>query len=210
MVPYRAVIRVPPFLVAVALGVALACTESDRADSAAREWRVVLDVKRAAQEAPSENQQTARQAYADAVANFLARNPTHARAAEVYEGLVFEQAGELTANARYDAAVELYQWLLARNPGNEAARDGLARAMDRRSVTREEVGALRLGMTEVDVRIRLGSPLPGWSRTMRRGERTIDAWYYARPGGGVAGVFFDRGRVFAAEFDGPVALESGR
>jgi hypothetical protein len=42
---------------------------------------------------------------------------------------------------------------------------------------------------------------------MRRGNRTIHAWYYARPDGGVAGVFFDRGKLFAAEFDGPVALQ---
>lgn len=206
MVPYRAVIRISPFLIAGALGFALACTGSDPADEAAREWRAVLDAKRAMESATAKRQPDARQAYADAVASFLAQHPTHARAGEVYEALVLEQATQLSENARYDAAVELYQWLLARNPENDAARDGLARAMDRRSVSREEISALLLGMSEVDVRIRLGAPLPGWSRTMRRGNRTIHAWYYARPDGGVAGVFFDRGRLFAAEFDGPVAL----
>lgn len=207
MVPYRAVIRISPFLIAGALGFTLSCTGSDPADEAAREWRAVLDAKRAMETATAERRPDARQAYADAVASFLAQHPTHARAGAVYEALVLEQATQLSASARYDAAIELYQWLLARNPQNDAARDGLARAIDRRSVSLDEIRALRIGMSEVDVRIRLGAPLPGWSRAMRRGHRTIHAWYYARPDGGVAGVFFDRGKLFAAEFDGPVALQ---
>ena len=41
--------------------------------------------------------------------------------------------------------------------------------------------------------------MPGWSAKNKRPEATIEAWYYRTRGGGVAGVYFREGKVFAAE-----------
>lgn len=183
-----------------------ACGGHSFDDPATADWRAVLAQKRLAARAVPPNDVVARQAYADALANFVSRYPRHARGAEVYEALVLDHAESLVVAGRIDAAVGEYQWVLSRNAKNERARSGLARAIDRRSVSRDEAADLVRGMSPAAVRKLLGSPLPGWTRTLRSGARPVEAWYYEKEGGGVVGVFFEGGKLFAVEFDGLVPL----
>jgi hypothetical protein len=54
-------------------------------------------------------------------------------------------------------------------------------------------------MSQREVAAILGKSMPGWSAKNKRPEATIEAWYYRTRGGGVAGIYFREGKVFAAE-----------
>ena len=45
----------------------------------------------------------------------------------------------------------------------------------------------------------LGKPIPGWTARTERRETVVEAWYYRKIDGGVAGVYFRDGELFAAE-----------
>jgi hypothetical protein len=194
--------------VAAFLAVAAGCSPSVLDDPVAAEWRGVMEAKREWQDAAPAHRTAAHQAYIDRLTAFVRSHPDHGRGRQVYEEAELEFARDLATRGEYDRAIAYYQSVLRTNPGHADAQVELEAAERRRFVTPEALGALRSGMTPEEVRERLGQPLPGWSRTMRRGDSTIVSWYYRRRDGGVAGVFFQNGRLFAAEHQQPVRLAS--
>jgi hypothetical protein len=174
-----------------------ACGGRDAAPDAAGEWRGVLQQKRAAT-VPNATSRD-KQAYADALGAFVARNPSHGRAREVYERIQIDFARDLAALGRYQDAIRVYRAVLAHDPRNDAAARGLSEAVDRLAVTRAKLVQLERGMSQHDVARILGKPIPGWSETKERPDATIECWYYRTSEGGVAGVYFRDGALFAAE-----------
>jgi tetratricopeptide (TPR) repeat protein len=184
------------FLLLLALLMA-ACGGRDAAPDAAGEWRGVLLHKRAAA-APNATARD-KQAYADALGAFVARNPSHGRAREVYERIQIDFARDLAALGRYQDAIRVYRAVLAHDPRNDDAARGLSDAVDRLAVTRAKLVQLERGMSQHDVARLLGKPIPGWTETKERPDATIECWYYRTSEGGVAGVYFRDGALFAAE-----------
>ena len=176
---------------------AFGCAQQPEQPDRQAEWREVLAQKKAAvaREASADN----RQVYADSVAAFVRRNPDHGRARDVYHRIQLEFADDLAALGRHQDAVRFYRAVLAHNPDNRAAREKLAATLDLLAVSREKLLLLDKGMSHRDVSRILGKPVPGWTvRNSRRGTVT-EAWYYRTTSGGLAGVYFREGKVFAAE-----------
>ena len=161
------------------------------------EWRDVLQHKRAAVAPGAKPEQ--KQVYADSVRAFVEKHPDHGRAREVWQRLQLEFADDLASLGRHQDAIRFYRAVLQHDPANEHASRGLATAVERLAVSREKLLALEKGMSHREVAAILGKPMPGWSAKNKRAEATIEAWYYRTRGGGVAGVYFRDGRVFAAE-----------
>lgn len=161
------------------------------------EWRDVLRHKRAAVSQQANPQ--ARQIYADALSSFVLRHPGHLRAREVYQRIQLEFAKDLSSFGRYQDAIRFYRAVLTSDPRNEEARRGLAAAVERLAVNHEKLLRIEVGMSQKNVQNLLGKPMPGWTVTNERPAATIEAWYYRTPDGGVAGIYFREGRVFAAE-----------
>jgi tetratricopeptide (TPR) repeat protein len=185
------------FLIMIALA-AVSCSggSRDAADNPS-EWLRVLRHKQAAStpNAPVK----AKQVYADTLGAFVQTHPTHSRAREVYQRIELDFAGELAALGRYQDAIPIYRAVLAHDPKNAAALRGLGDAADHLAVTHEKLLALEKGMSQRDVAHLLGKPIPGWQVRNNRPDATIESWYYRRVGGGVAGVYFRDGVLFAAE-----------
>ena len=137
--------------------------------------------------------------YADSLGAFVRNHPTHSRAREVYEHIQLDFARELAFLGRYQDAIRIYRAVLAHDPQNVAALRGLGDAVDHLAVSREKLLALRKGMSQRDVAHLLGKPIPGWQVRNDRPDTTIESWYYRRIGGGIAGVYFRDGVLFAAE-----------
>lgn len=161
------------------------------------EWQDVLRHKKAAVAADARPEQ--KQVYADSVRAFVQRHPEHGRAREVWQRLQLEFAEDLASLGRHQEAIRVYRGVLAHDPANADATRGLAAAAGRLAVSREKLLALEKGMSHREVASILGKPMPGWTVTNERAEATFEAWYYRTHGGGVAGVYFRDGKVFAAE-----------
>jgi hypothetical protein len=189
--------RVFPIVSAGLLLFAAACADREAQPDQTAEWRDVLQHKRAA--AAPEASPKHKQVYADSVRAFVERHPDHGRAREVWQRLQLEFADDLAGIGRYRDAIRFYRAVLSHDPGNDHARRGLALAVDRLAVSRERLLALEKGMSEREVAALLGKPMPGWTATNRRPGATVEAWYYQTRDGGVAGVYFRDGKVFAAE-----------
>ena len=80
-----------------------------------------------------------------------------------------------------------------------AAQQGLSNAVEHLTVSHEKLLALQKGMSEREVAHLLGKPIPGWQIRTERPDSTIESWYYRRVDGGIAGVYFRDGALFAAE-----------
>ncbi|HKS22728.1 MAG TPA: hypothetical protein VJZ76_08025 [Thermoanaerobaculia bacterium] len=183
-------------LLLVAL-LAAACGGNGAAPDNSGEWRGVLQQKRAA---AAPNATTAeKQAYADSLGAFVQRNPSHSRAREVYQRIQVDFARDLAAIGRYQDAIRVYRAVLVHDPRNADAMHGLTEAIDRLAVTRAKLVQLERGMSEHEVAHILGKPIPGWTETKERPDATIECWYYRTAEGGVAGVYFRDGALFAAE-----------
>ena len=176
---------------------AAACADRNAQSDHQSEWREVLRTKPAAV-APNAKPED-RQAYADAVRGFVEKHPDHGRAREVWQRLQLEFADDLAAMGRHQDAIRFYRAVLTHDPTNAPASRGLALAVDRLAVSRERLLELEKGMSQRQVANVLGRPMPGWTAKNKRPEATIEAWYYRTRGGGVAGVYFRDGKVFAAE-----------
>ena len=161
------------------------------------EWRGILRQKQAAA-APNATARD-KQAYADSLGAFVEHNPSHSRAREVYQRIQIDFARELAALGRNQDAIRVYRAVLAHDPGNAEAAQGLSDAIDRLAVTRAKLVQLERGMSQHDVARILGKPIPGWTERTERPDATIDCWYYRTAEGGVAGVYFRDGALFAAE-----------
>lgn len=170
-----------------------AVTEADHR----AEWRDVLRHKPAAIALDASLEQ--KQVYADSVRAFVQKHPNHGRAREVWQRLQLEFADDLAGVGRYQDAIRFYRAVLEHDPAHEDARRGLAAAADRLTVTRDKLLELKKGMSEREVASVLGRPIPGWTAKKRRPGATFEAWYYRTRTGGVAGVYFREGKVFAAE-----------
>ncbi|HXH39119.1 MAG TPA: tetratricopeptide repeat protein [Thermoanaerobaculia bacterium] len=168
----------------------------DAADSPS-EWLRVLRHKQAAS-APNAPVKT-KQVYADTLGAFVRSHPTHSRAREVYQHIQLDFARELASLGRYQDAIPIYRAVLAHDPGNAAASRGLGDAVEHLAVSHEKLLELEKGMSQRDVAHILGKPIPGWQVRNERPDATIESWYYRRVGGGVAGVYFRDGVLFAAE-----------
>lgn len=161
------------------------------------EWAAVLRHKQAATATDATPAQ--KQVYADSVRAFVQKHPNHGRAREVWHRIQLEFADELAEHGRYRDAIRFYRSVATHDPFNAHALRGLTAASDRLAVTRDKLLALEKGMTEREVAQILGKPLPGWTSVNRRAAAKIEAWYYPTRSGGVAGVYFRQGKVFAAE-----------
>ena len=176
--------------------VLVSCSGTKSVDTSA-EWLHVLSRKKAAVSSDATPRQ--KQAYADSLAAFLKRYPTHARARVVYRHLELDFATELSSLGRYQDAIRFYRAVLADEPKNASALEGLSTALDRLTVSHEKLLALEKGMSQHDVARLLGKPIPGWTARTDRPDCTIEAWYYRTTDSGVAGVYFRDGTLFAAE-----------
>ena len=161
------------------------------------EWLHVLSRKKAAVGANASPHQ--KQAYADSLAAFINRYPTHARAREVYRRVQLDFASELSSLGRYQDAIRFYRAVLSDAPKNPEALAGLSVALDRLTVSRPKLLALEKGMSQHEVAKLLGKPIPGWTARTKRPDCTIEAWYYRTTDRGIAGVYFRDGTLFAAE-----------
>lgn len=170
------------------------------------QWRMVLEEKKLADQAAAETRTRARQKYIDTLREFCGRFPTHQRAREVYLAAELEFARELFDRGEYEQARPFFESVLRDDPENAEVREQLEAALRRRFLTRSQLEPLRKGMRPEEVAAHIGRPLPGWSRSLRKTGDTITGWYYARPDGGVGGVYFKNGRLFAAEYDKTISL----
>lgn len=186
-----------PLAACAALLVLAACgSDSDSSDSQ-RDWLHVLSRKKAAfsQTATSRDKQV----YADTLGAFVQKHPTHGRAREVYQRIQLDFARELASIGRYQDAIRFYRAVLNSDSANTEASKGLANAVDRLAVSRRKLLALEKGMSQHDVAQLLGKPIPGWKVKTENRDPAIEAWYYRTTEGGVAGVYFRDGELFAAE-----------
>jgi hypothetical protein len=177
--------------------IAAACADRNVQPDHQSEWRDVLRHKKAAVAKDARPEQ--KQLYADSVRAFVEKHPDHGRARQVWQRLQLEFADDLAAAGRQQDAIRFYRAVLAHDPKNRHASRGLATAVERLAVSREKLLALEKGMSHRQVASLLGKPMPGWSARNERPEATFEAWYYRTRGGGVAGVYFRDGKVFAAE-----------
>lgn len=172
------------------------CGRTKTVDNSA-EWVRVLSRKKAAVSSKATPRQ--KQAYADSLAAFVTRYPTHMRAREVYHRVQLDFASELSSLGRYQDAIRFYRAVLNDDPQNHEALTGLATALDRLTVSHDKLLALEKGMSQHEVARLLGKPIPGWTARTERPDCTIEAWYYRTTDRGVAGVYFRDGTLFAAE-----------
>ena len=170
------------------------------------EWRDVLQQKKKA--VAAEASTTHKQAYADSLAAFVRRHPNHSRAREVYHHIQLEFADELMALGRHQDAIRFYRSVLSHDQTNRAAQRGLTDAAGRLAITIEKLEQLEKDMSHRDVAGLLGKPIPGWTARRRHRGIAVEAWYYRTTAGGVAGVYFRDGKVFAAEAnsEAPIGL----
>ena len=185
------------FLVLVALA-AVSCGggSSDATDNSS-EWLHVLRHKQAAT-APNAPVH-AKQAYADTLGAFVQKHPTHSRAREVYQRIQLDFAHELAALGRYQDSIRFYRAVLTHDPSNSDAQRGLASALEHLAVSRQKLLLLEKGMSQRQVANILGKPIPGWTARTERRDSVIEAWYYRKIDGGIAGVYFRDDELFAAE-----------
>ena len=176
---------------------ASACGGQQDASDHASDWRRVLHHKQAA--AANNASADQKQVYADSLGAFVQQHPGHGRARQVYQRVQLDFAAELSLLGRHQDAIRFYRAVLAQDPRNEAALRGFESEADRLAVSREKLLKLQKGMTQHEVAGILGKPIPGWSQRTERRDSVVDAWYYRRTDGNVAGVYFRDGQLFAAE-----------
>lgn len=194
----------PPLIAPLLVVFLLACNQTPARPDDQAQWRQVLEHKRVATSPTATPQQ--KQVYADSVRAFVQQNPQHGRGREVWHRMQIEFADQLYERARYRDAIRFYRAVLAHDPLNEHARNGLASAADRLAVTREKLLLLEKGMSHRQVAQILGKPIPGWIVKKKSGGADMEAWYYRTTKGSLAAVYFREGDVIAAEEDSGAPL----
>ena len=176
---------------------ACACGVQREASDHVSDWLRVLHHKQAAAAHNASTEQ--KQIYADSLGAFVQQHPGHGRARQVYQRVQLDFAAELSALGRHGDAIRFYRAVLRQDPGNAAALRGFADEAERLAVSREKLLKLQKGMSQHDVARILGNPIPGWAQRTERRDSVVDAWYYRKTDGNVAGVYFRDGQLFAAE-----------
>jgi hypothetical protein len=184
------------FLPFIALALA-ACAADQGGGPAPSGWLGVLHHKKAAVSPAATTHQ--KQLYADSLHAFVLKNPTHGRAREVYVRVRLDFAEDLSLLGRHQDAIRLYRSVLNDDPHNAVALRGLNAEADTLTVSRQKLLSLQKGMSQRQVAQLLGKPIPGWTLRNEQRDPPVEAWYYRKPGGGVAGVYFRDGELFAAE-----------
>lgn len=174
-----------------------ACGANNDSSESQRDWLHVLHRKKEALSQSATTQQ--KQVYADALGAFVQKHPAHSRGRLVYQRIQLDFARDLAAIGRFQDAIRFYRAVLASDPANVEASSGLADAVDHLAVSKPKLLALEKGMSQHDVAKLLGKPIPGWTLKAEHRDPTIEAWYYRTVEGGVAGVYFRDGELFAAE-----------
>ena len=172
------------------------CAGNDSGDNS-REWLHVLRHKKAAV-APNATPQQ-KQVYADSLGAFVQKHPTHSRAREVYMRIQIDFANELASLGRYQYSVRFYRAVLAHDPGNADAQRGMASTVAHLAISRDKLLQLEKGMSQRQVAHILGKPIPGWTARVERRDAVMEAWYYRKIDGGIAGVYFRDGELLVAE-----------
>ena len=185
------------FVAPLAAALLLAACGAGPDNSDNGEWLSVLNSKKAAVSPTATTRE--KQVYADSLAAFVQRHPTHSRAREVYTHIQLDFARELASLGRYQDSIRFYRAVLAKDPQHAEALNGLRDAVDHLSVSRQKLLALEKGMSQHDVAKLLGKPIPGWIVRTERHDSLIESWYYRTSDGHVAGVYFRDGELFAAE-----------
>jgi hypothetical protein len=186
-----------PLLASAAALLLAACGGRSDPSDPQRDWLHVLQHKKAAMAQPASTKQ--KQVYADALGAFVQKHPTHGRARAVYQHIQLDFAHELASLGRYQDAIRFYRAVLTNDAMNADAIHGLADAVDHLALSKHKLLALEKGMSQRDVAKLLGKPIPGWKEKTENRDPTIEAWYYRTTEGGVAGVYFRDGELFAAE-----------
>ena len=186
-----------PILVVLAALLSFSCGVGPGQADSQSDWQQVLSRKKAATSPNATPLE--KQLYADTLHAFLQKHPTHGRARAVYRRIQLDFAGELASLGRYQDAIGFYRAVLVNDPSNAEAAKGVAEALDHLAVTRAKLLALDKGMTQHEVAKLLGKPVPGWKVKSERKDAAIESWYYRTVEGGVAGVYFRDGVLFAAE-----------
>jgi hypothetical protein len=195
------------FAIVLLASILTSCTgSSDPASDHQSEWLNVLGRKKAAGSPRATVSE--KQAYADALGAFVGKHPTHDRAREVYHRIQLDFAQELSSLGRYQDSIRFYRAVLAAQPQNQVAMQGMRSALDHLAVSREKLSALERGMSEKQVASLLGKPMPGWKLHTARRDAEIDSWYYRKTDGGIAGVYFRDGAVFAADDNAQAQISS--
>jgi hypothetical protein len=113
----------------------------------------------------------------------------------------------------YAKAIDILESAKLVDPGNAELEAELYEAKRLRYMDPERFARVEKGMSEEDVRRELGQVKPQNVREYEEGGGTV-VWFYPKPGGAAAAVYFRRGegqlRVFDANFDAvPSAAERG-
>lgn len=170
-------------------------------------WHEVLANKKAVHHAAAAELVPVKQRYVDSLRDFSQKYPAHERAREAYRTVELEFARELYSSGNFADAARFYESVLRDDPRNEQLKHELDSTLNRRFVTRETLAELRKGMLPDEVSQRIGTPVPGWQQSLQKGTRTVIGWYYPRRDGGISGVYFLDGKLFAAEYERAVPLK---
>src|SRR5438132_13688747 len=133
------------FLLVAALA-AVACGGRQRTADNSSEWQSVLVHKKAAASPSATTEQ--KQVYADSLAAFVDKHPSHGRAREVYQRIQLAFAKDLASIGRHQDAIRIYRAVLTHDPANDVAIRGLNDAIDRLAVTRPKLLSLERGMSK--------------------------------------------------------------
>ena len=98
--------------------------------------------------------------------------------------------------SRYDRAIEMYQSILAVDPGNIDAKQRIAAAQQRLYIDNGAFDLVTTGMTEQEVQAKIGLPREDWIRQKLENYRVFAVWIYPKADGGAAAVYFDNGVVY--------------
>ena len=170
-------------------------------------WHQVLARKKAVSRASATDLIEAKQNYVDALRDFCRNFPNHARARVAYREAELQFARELYSDGRYADAARFFESVLRDDPRDASVKRELVATIEKKFVSREGLAELRKGMRPQEVAERIGRPLPGWEQSVQKGPATILGWYYPRGDGGIGGVYFLDGHLFAAEYDRAVRLK---
>jgi hypothetical protein len=138
----------------------------------------------------------------------LRQAPETQKALDLYAQETIRNANEfIERSGDYRKAIDILEnakqyFEFAELPPSPELEAAVAEARSMRYPTRERFAQLKRGMTEGDVRQIAGVPLQPYNvRETEQGGRQIVTWMYPRDDGGVAAVYFEKGRVYNINFD---------